>query len=574
MGASSEMAGVSGPGERGRAARVVAAARGPYAVLRGNTSLGLLFGGQVVSSFGDWLYITALVVLVYGLTHAATLVATLTLVRLLPYALFLPLSGALADRLTPKALMITADLGRCACMLGLLAVTSRGTVWMAFPLVFISSCLFSLFRPALGTVLPAVVGDTEKLVQANALMSQIDGLSFVLGPALGGVLVLVGQTRAAFALNAATYLVSAATLRCVRVSPRPRPARPQEGGWLATTLAGYRFLFRENEGVLAAATLAAVGVFVFEGAFWTLAVLLTAGPFRLGSQGLGFLLAVYGGGALLASFLAGPVASRLRVAPGFNAAQTAAAVCAALFGLSPAGALPFACMVFFGIADIFAQVFATTIIQTATPRELLGRVSGAFQSAYVVAMLVGTLVVGPLIAAFGPRAVTVGLALVGLAALAAALPWLLRLESVLGVRLFLHRVPVLAPLARAALDDVAACLRPQSVAAGTAIVRQGECGDRLYLVKDGAVDVAVRGADGRDRHLATLGPTDYFGEIALLHDGPRTATVTARGPVELYTLSRADFQDLLARAAEVRASIGGTGEARLLETQGLLAPRL
>jgi CRP-like cAMP-binding protein len=105
-------------------------------------------------------------------------------------------------------------------------------------------------------------------------------------------------------------------------------------------------------------------------------------------------------------------------------------------------------------------------------------------------------------------------------------------------------------------------------------VCQGERGDRLYLIKDGAVDVAARGADGRDRHLATLGPTDYFGEIALLRDGPRTATVTARGPVELYTLSRADFQELLARAAEVRTSIGGAGEARFLETQSLLAPRL
>ncbi len=93
---------------------LVRRALGPYGVLRGNRNLALLFGGQVVSSFGDWLYILALVVLAYDLSGSATLVAALTFVRLLPYALFMPFSGLMADRGNRKAIMIGSDLGRGA----------------------------------------------------------------------------------------------------------------------------------------------------------------------------------------------------------------------------------------------------------------------------------------------------------------------------------------------------------------------------------------------------------------------------------------------------------------------------
>lgn len=575
MDAGIELAEDTSAGARGGAVgRVVGAALEPYGVLRGNRDLALLFGGQVVSSFGDWLYIIALIALAYTLTGSATLVAALTFARLLPYAVFLPLTGALADRFNPKAMMIAADLGRCLCMLGLLFVTSRATIPLAFPLVFVSTCLFSLFRPAFAATLPSVVGDEEKLIRANALKSQVDGLALTLGPALGGVLVLAGATRAAFALNAATYLVSATTLLLVRVPPRERATRPAEEGWLAQTTAGYRFLFRENEGVLAAATLVAAGVTLFTGAYWTLSVVLAVQAFHLGVQGAGFLNAADGAGSLAAGFLIGPLARRVRVGTGFIVSTAGVAVCIALIGLSPAAAPALLALALLGVCGVCAQVFSTTLLQTGTPRELLGRVFGAFESTYIFTMLLGALIAGPLIARFGPRATSVGLALVALLALAAALPRLCRLEGALGVRVFLRRVPVLDPLTRASVDDLARRMRLERAAAGTPIVRQGAQGDTLYIIKGGEVDVTARGAGGQDTHLATLGPTDYFGEIALLRDVPRTATVTARGPVELYTLSRADFQDLLARAEEVRASLGSTGDARLLDTQTRLSPRL
>jgi len=159
---------------------------GPYGVLRGNRNLQLLFSGQVVSSFGDWLYVLALGILAYEITGSATVVAVLTFARLLPYAVLLPFSGMLADRGNRKVLMILADLGRGACMLGLLFAGSERTLWIAYPLVFLATMFSSLFQPAMSSVLPAIVGDEEKLVDANSIWSQMDSVSFVLGPALRG----------------------------------------------------------------------------------------------------------------------------------------------------------------------------------------------------------------------------------------------------------------------------------------------------------------------------------------------------------------------------------------------------
>jgi hypothetical protein len=231
-------------------------------------------------------------------------------------------------------------------------------------------------------------------------------------------------------------------------------------------------------------------------------------------------------------------------------------------------------MAAYGAGDVLQQVFCATTLQTVTPQAMLGRVCGAFEAGTISAMLVGTLVLGPLVALAGPRAAAIILALVGLAGFLVCLPRLRLLDRTLGVRAFLRRVPVLATLSRTMLDDLAARLRLEAVADGTPIVRQGERGETFYLIKSGAVEVRAVREDGREVHIATLGPADYFGEIALLRDVPRTATVTARGPVEVYSLSRDDFNDLVARVAAVHAAVGDIGEARYLETQTILLGRL
>jgi MFS family permease len=542
---------------------------GPYGVLRGNRNLQLLFGGQVVSSFGDWLYVLALGIIAYEITGSATVVAVLTFARLLPYAVLLPFSGILADRGNRKMLMISADLGRGACMFGLLFVGSEETLWIAYPLVFLATMFSSLFQPAMSSVLPALVGDEEKLVEANSIWSQMDSVSFVLGPALGGVLALLGAPELAFAINGATFLISAATLLFVHIPPREaKETAEEEEAWLSETLAGFRFLFRENEGVLATLTLSFVSLTFVGGGIWTLILVLSEQSFGLGTEGSGFLNSVYGVGGVVGGLAAGYLATRLRLVTAAIWSMAASSVVLLFLGISPAGVLPFVILFVVGVLDIMVDVNGTTIIQTGTPEELLGRVFGAFDAVLIMAMLVGALAVGPMIEVLGPRPATVVFAVVGLGVFAACLPRLRRLESVLGVRMFIRKVPVLSGLSHAVLEDLASRMTLEKVPDGTAVVTQGEVGDRLYIVKEGEAEVVAQGQE-----LATLSRNDYFGEIALLRDVPRTATVRARGPMELYSLDREDFQKLLERSEKLKSAMTGTSDARYVETQNRLLLR-
>jgi MFS family permease len=549
---------------------------GPYGVLRGNRNLQLLFGGQVVSSFGDWLYVLALGILAYEITGSATVVAVLTFARLLPYAVLLPFSGVLADRGNRKVLMILADLGRGACMLSLLFAGSEETLWIAYPLVFLATVFSSLFQPAMSSVLPAIVGNEEKLVEANSIWSQMDSVSFVLGPALGGVLALLGAPELAFVINGATFLVSAATLLFVHVPPREAPETAEgdeEEGWLSETLAGFRFLFRENEGVLAALTVAFVGLTFTGGGIWTFILVLSDEAFGLGTEGSGFLNSVYGVGGVVGGLAAGYLASKVRLGPAVIWSIGAGSVVFICLGVSPAGVLPFVIMFVVGILDIMVDVNGTTIIQTGTPEELLGRVFGAFDGVLILAMLAGALIVGPLIDLLGPRTTTVVFAVVALGIFLLCLPRLRKLDGVLGVRMFIRKVPVLSGLSHAVLEDLASRMTAEKVPDGTAVVSQGEVGHRLYIVKDGEAEVVARGEDGQEKELATLSKNDYFGEISLLKDVPRTATVRAKGALELYSLDREDFQNLLERSEKLKSAMTGTSDARYVETQNRLLLR-
>jgi hypothetical protein len=418
----------------------------------------------------------------------------------------------------------------------------------------------------------AVQGDD--LVQANSLLSQVESVTFVLGPGLGGVFILFGQPRAAFVVTGAAYIASALTFVFIHLPPYQSAERPTEGAWLSQTLAGFRFLFRENQGVLAAFmwTIAAAGL--LSGAFWTLILVLAETTFHLGGQGTGYLNAANGIGGLLGGLAVGVLITRYRLNQLFIIGSAVNFAVVILLGLSPIGAGAFVAFIIFGLSDVISQVAGITVIQTATPSELLGRVFGAYESALVGSMLVGTLLAGPLIETFGPRTTAVVLAAASLLILGVSVPRLRRMEDVLGVRIFLRQVPVLTTLSLQVLDDLASRLQVEEFEPGVDIVRQGDRGDTLYILKSGEVDVSYE-TDGRPRvHLSVLSKMDYFGEIALLRDVQRTATVRSIDRVEAYTLSRSDFQEILRRSQELELAMSGTSDTRLSDTRSKLMLRM
>ncbi len=122
----------------------------------------------------------------------------------------------------------------------------------------------------------------------------------------------------------------------------------------------------------------------------------------------------------------------------------------------------------------------------------------------------------------------------------------------------LRGVPIFAPLASSTLDTLAAKLVPAEAPAGTEVVRQGEPGDRFFIVGEGRLDIHVDGARAQP-----LGPGDFFGEIALLRDVLRTATVTAVDDAKLYALDRGDFIAAVTGHAESKAAADSVVATRL-----------
>ena len=194
-----------------------------------------------------------------------------------------------------------------------------------------------------------------------------------------------------------------------------------------------------------------------------------------------------------------------------------------------------------GVGNSFVDVAGFTLVQRAVPDAVLARVFGVIQFTWLSSVGIGGVLAPVLLDALGTDT-----------ALIATGVFLLVLVALLGARVakidaeaaapeaqelrLLSTVPIFAPLPGAALEHIAGRLVPLRLDAGTVIVREGDAGDRFYVVVEGDVDVTAGGAP-----VSILNPGGYFGEIALLRDVPRTATVTARTPVVLYALEREDF---------------------------------
>jgi MFS family permease len=506
--------------------------------------LELAFSGFNAAEWSTWI---AILVYAYSVGGAST-VGVLSIVMLTPSALIAPIAAQLGDRL-PRQRVMVLGYGLQAATMGAtgLALLLHLPAIPIYVLATLAAMSVTLTRPAQGALLPELARNPSELVAANAVSGTIENLSIFVGPALTGVLLKLGSPGVVWTVMAAVMLVSTLLVGGIRKAdppPRPSPARGEgdlgllakggeEVGLLGTSLGGVRALGRLKGPRLIILLIFALSVEL--GALDVLLMVLAVQQLGIGSAGFGFLNAAIGAGGIVGLAITARLVGRPHLSRPFLAGIAGWGLAFALVGVLPA-IIP--ALLFLGLAGVGRNVMdvaGRTLLQRTVPDRVLSRVLGVLEGLYNISIGIGAVLAALVIFALGLRgtfivagvvlALVAGLCLRPLSAIDRSAPAPGRgLERARALALF-------APLDGVVLERLAAAFQPVSLPAGSVIIREGEPGERFYLIDHGEVSVLKNGVE-----VARLGAGDYFGEISLLKQVPTTATVTAQTDVEVLAL--------------------------------------
>jgi MFS family permease len=529
--------------------RAAQALAGLVAVFR-NENLRRLELGWGAAITAEWAHFVALGVFAYD-AGGAVGVGIAGLVRMLPAALVAPFAASLGDRFRRERFLVAIALvGAAALVASAVVFFVSENAPAIFALAAVVGLSATLVRPAQQALLPSLARTPEELIGSNGATSTIESLGTLVGPLLAGVLVSVADAGVVFAVGAGAMLVSALLFFRVRVEGRLRTASQ------AGTERTHRLLLAGLAYVAQAPTPRMVVGLVSAQAFvrGCLNVLIVVTAFRVldgNAAAVGYMTAALGVGGLLGALAAFRLEGR-RLAAAFGIALVFWGLPIALMASSSFLAPALLLLAVVGAANSIEDVAAFTLLQRIVPDDILTRVLGVLWGLAMGGVALGSIVAPAIVGLVGARAalVAVGAILPVLALLA-----LRRLVEVdrrtpgpAAELAVIDSVPMLTPLSLAAKEHLATALVPMSVAAGEVVIREGDTGDRFYVVAEGELEILGE----RLHRTATAG--DHFGEIAMLRDVPRTATVRAVTDSRLFALERGDFLAAVTGHSDVRAA--------------------
>jgi MFS family permease len=509
----------------------------PFREVASNPSLRRLEVAWGGTTSAEWAYFVALGIFAYR-AGGAFAVGLVGLIRMLPSAFVAPFASFLGDRYPRQRVLVALQFTKVAAV-GASALTFflDGPVEVIYGLAALVGIALTLYWPIQSAIVPWLGTKPEQVVAANAASSTIESLGMFAGPLLGGVVVATTNPGVAFSVSAAGHLFAALMLARIRVDVETLRSVRRGRRILVDAAVGATAIVRSPSARLLVALFWAQSA--VRGALNVLTVILGLSLLHVGSSGVGFLMAAFGAGGLVGGLFALPLVQR-RVGVPFGLGLILWGLPIAAIGAWPYAGLALVFLAVVGAGNAVLDVAGVTLLQRAVPDEQLARVFGVLYGGAMGAVGLGSIVVAPLISSLGTQG---ALAATGIfLPLLALVSWRRLLDvdrtTIVPVRelAIVRAVPIFAQLSVAATEHIARRLTPLRVRAGTDVVREGEVGDRFYVVAEGQADAR---SDGR--YLASLREGDYFGEIALLRDRPRTATVTARTDLQLYALKRDDF---------------------------------
>jgi MFS family permease len=560
-----------------------------YRELLGNRPLVRLLVGEFISGIGDWLYIVAIFVVIYRETGNAALVGAFGAVRLLPYILLSVPAGVVADRFDRRMVLLVSDLFRGSLMvLMAILVATGGSTLLIAGLAILAAGGSAFFYPAMGAYLPALAHDERQLGPANSAWATIQNISFIIGPAIGGIVLVVGSVLAAFVLNAISFIVIAVILWGLPPSragqaagaasdvpapgdtrseaaadgapaPAPAAAPPVASAVVDPMTPPTKLPLRPLAGLTVVQLIAGfVG-----GGLQVITVILAIDVLKAGEEANGYLNAAVGVGGLVGGIGAGALVLRRALGLPLNVGAVITGVGAVALGAATSLPVALVAIAVLSAGTLVVDVVGTTIFQRLVPDELRGRGTGVLMTISTVTAAAGAIAIPVALTALGPFAsltatavamivvTLLGTLLIGRAADRAPTPYEATIDR-------LRVLPLFAGVPRARLDNAVRAATEVPVTAGTVVVRQGDAADRFYIIVSGRYTVSEQPATGAEPVvLRQLGPDQVFGELGLLYRTVRTATVTADEDGLLLALERDDFLALVGASGPLRNRLLG-----------------
>jgi MFS family permease len=458
-----------------------------------------------------------------------------------------PFGATFADRFPRKNVMVIADLTRVALVsAAVMCLVLETPPAPIFILATLTSLMGTPFRSAQRALTPSLAKTPDELTASNGTSSTIESLAVFVGPAIGALLIGATNVQTVFAFNALTFLWSTVSVLGIKVPERAEDRQsdspvgddePDKESFLSEVTGGFRTI-AGNRDLLAVAWLVSAQTIV-AGASGVMFLVMAVEILGTGPHGLGYLDSTLGVGAVFGGLFAIARAARNRLAQDLTIGVVLWALPLLLVTVWPTPAAVFIAVILLGLANPLVDVNFDTIVQRVTPDEVLGRVFGSLEACLIGSMALGAFVMPIVLNLWGLRT---AIGVVGVGVTVLALPLLPRMRS-LDARLtapvgldLLRRISIFTPLSSPVVESLARDLIRVPVAAGGVVVREGDESDRFFIVDTGLVEVTQDGVV-----LRREGPGEFFGEIGLLRDVPRTATVTAVEDTVLQSLSREAF---------------------------------
>lgn len=487
----------------------------------------------------EWAVWIAMLVYAYG-RGGATAAGLVALFQMIPATLFAPFAAVLGDRYRPARVLALGYFIQATAMgATAAALLLDGPPALAYTCAAVAATATTMTRPTMAALTPGLCRTPEELTASNVVAGWSESTSILVAPALAGLILAVSSPGWVFLVMGTAVLGGALLVMSI---PGPA-ANPASGTSVRKELVeGFSVVASEPSARTLVGLLGAEQIAL--GMLDVLYVVLAVSVLGMGNGGAGYLNAAFGLGGALAIAITATLVGRARLIPAIVGALAVWATAFILLAIVSTIVAAMLLLVVAGASHSLFDVSGRTLLQRTAPPEVLARVFGVLECLMSAGIATGALLAPLLVHLGGTTAAIVGTGIL--------LPVMALL---IGRRLFaldasatvpiveiglLRSLRLFSALSPPSLEGIARSLQPLEATAGTPIVTQGEDGEHYYAIAEGELEVVI---DGKRVTVLTRG--DGFGEIALLHDCTRTATVAALTDVKLYSLAKEPFLQVL-----------------------------